>query len=180
MVQPGGVEPPTYRSVVCRSIQLSYGCTRRLPSCGRRIVEHPAVPCKPPSFSVPERPGTGREERSPGVFGRSKGAEERSQSVWERSKTGEERSQTDDERSQRGWECSKTVWERSKTRGEHSKTVCERSKTGEERSQREGDRSQSRERRWAGRDGPPPPPLPVRRLSMNMYCQVATRSFSSD
>ena len=26
MVQPGGVEPPTYRSVVCRSIQLSYGC----------------------------------------------------------------------------------------------------------------------------------------------------------
>ena len=27
MVQPGGVEPPTYRSVVCRSIQLSYGCT---------------------------------------------------------------------------------------------------------------------------------------------------------
>ena len=28
VVQPGGVEPPTYRSVVCRSIQLSYGCTR--------------------------------------------------------------------------------------------------------------------------------------------------------
>ena len=28
LVQPGGVEPPTYRSVVCRSIQLSYGCTR--------------------------------------------------------------------------------------------------------------------------------------------------------
>ena len=27
LVQPGGVEPPTYRSVVCRSIQLSYGCT---------------------------------------------------------------------------------------------------------------------------------------------------------
>ena len=27
VVQPGGVEPPTYRSVVCRSIQLSYGCT---------------------------------------------------------------------------------------------------------------------------------------------------------
>ena len=26
-MQPGGVEPPTYRSVVCRSIQLSYGCT---------------------------------------------------------------------------------------------------------------------------------------------------------
>ena len=26
VVQPGGLEPPTYRFVVCCSIQLSYGC----------------------------------------------------------------------------------------------------------------------------------------------------------
>jgi hypothetical protein len=45
MVQPGGVEPPTYRSVVCRSIQLSYGCT--CPTCGGGIVEQPAMRCKP-------------------------------------------------------------------------------------------------------------------------------------
>jgi hypothetical protein len=45
MVQPGGVEPPTYRSVVCRSIQLSYGCT--CPTCGGRIVEQPAARCNP-------------------------------------------------------------------------------------------------------------------------------------
>lgn len=45
MVQPGGVEPPTYRSVVCRSIQLSYGCT--CPTCGGRIVEQPVLVCNP-------------------------------------------------------------------------------------------------------------------------------------
>lgn len=33
VVHPGRVELPTYRSVVCRSIQLSYGCTL-LPFCG--------------------------------------------------------------------------------------------------------------------------------------------------
>ena len=46
VVQPGGVEPPTYRSVVCRSIQLSYGCTVR-PPCGGRIVGQQAAGRKP-------------------------------------------------------------------------------------------------------------------------------------
>lgn len=62
-MQPGGVEPPTYRSVVCRSIQLSYGCTRRLPSCGRRIVEQPAVRCKPLSLFFLVSKEAGRAER---------------------------------------------------------------------------------------------------------------------
>jgi hypothetical protein len=66
VVQPGGVEPPTYRSVVCRSIQLSYGCTRRLPSCGRRIVEHPADGCKPPFQDDQHDPGDGHSS-SPGL-----------------------------------------------------------------------------------------------------------------
>ena len=30
LARPEGVEPPTYRSVVCRSIQLSYGRTYSL------------------------------------------------------------------------------------------------------------------------------------------------------
>src|SRR5215203_6226135 len=56
LVQPGGVEPPTYRSVVCRSIQLSYGCTRYCrprPSCGTGILGHEALernPDPPPAF----------------------------------------------------------------------------------------------------------------------------------
>ena len=48
-MQPGGVEPPTYRSVVCRSIQLSYGCT--FPTCGGGIVGHPAPGCNPRSVN---------------------------------------------------------------------------------------------------------------------------------
>ena len=46
MVQPGGVEPPTYRAVVWRSIQLSYGCTV-LP-CGGGIVGQAVARVQPP------------------------------------------------------------------------------------------------------------------------------------
>ena len=60
MVQPGGVEPPTYRSVVCRSIQLSYGCT--YPTCGGRIVEQPVSVCNPcPGGPYSSRPVVGEE-----------------------------------------------------------------------------------------------------------------------
>ncbi len=44
MVQPGGVEPPTYRFVVCCSIQLSYGCT--CPTCGELIIEQAGAQSK--------------------------------------------------------------------------------------------------------------------------------------
>jgi hypothetical protein len=59
LVQPGGVEPPTYRSVVCRSIQLSYGCTFR--TCGGGIVGHPGPGCN--SRSVNPKPAGAHSRR---------------------------------------------------------------------------------------------------------------------
>jgi hypothetical protein len=69
VVQPGGVEPPTYRSVVCRSIQLSYGCTRYCrprPSCGTGILGHDALERNPsrPRGRTP-RTGQGFPESVP-------------------------------------------------------------------------------------------------------------------
>jgi hypothetical protein len=75
-VQPGGVEPPTYRSVVCRSIQLSYGCTcrcRRRPPCGGGIVGQAALE-RNPLFGrkkTPPRPSPAAQERAPPPVPRS-------------------------------------------------------------------------------------------------------------
>ena len=67
MVIPEGLEPPTYRLGICRSILMSYGTTQTLlwpilPVMARCLRRHPALPAK---ITLPKTMAAGAEPGPP-------------------------------------------------------------------------------------------------------------------
>ena len=74
MVIPEGLEPPTYRLGICRSILMSYGTTQTplwpiLPVMARCLRRRPALPAK---IIVPHAMAAGAEPGLPRLFLASK------------------------------------------------------------------------------------------------------------